>query len=405
MGRTPPGQADLVGEPGAGLLGRLAEDATAGTLLALAAVAAVVWASLDPASYLGVWHLGGQAHLGTLVLPGSALPWVDDGAMSLFFLVVGLELSRELRYGDLRSLHAALTPVAAALGGMAGAGLAYLAVAHQGLPAQGYGVPMATDVAFAVGALSLFGRRVPLQLRLFVLALAVADDLASLAVLVLGYSGRLDLVRLGVAVGLVLAGVALRRVGADRLGLLLLLGLGCWLALEGSGVEPALAGVAVGLVARSPSHGGPISLESALRPAVNGVVLPVFALANAGVALGSLKLGGGASTVLAAVLVARVVGKGAGIVLATVLVARRAGGRLPGGVPLGALAGVGALCGVGFTVPLLIAGRAFAGHPSLLAAARTGLLGGSVLAFVGGAVLVGASLGRTRPSRAGARGQ
>lgn len=371
----------------------------------MAAVVAVVWATVDPASYLAVWHRATPSHPGLLVVPATALAWVDDGAMALFFLVVGLELSRELRYGDLRSARAALTPVAAALGGMAGAGLAYVAIAHQGPAAQGYGVPMATDVAFAVGAISLFGRRVPLQLRLFVLALAVADDLASLVVLVLGYSERLDLARLAAAVGLVLAAFALRRLNADRHGILLVLGLGCWLALEGSGVEPALAGVAVGLVARSPSHGGPLGLESVLRPVVNAVVLPVFALANAGVALGALTLRGGASTVLAGVLVARVVGKAAGIVIATVVVARRTGGRLPGGVSGGALAGVGLLCGVGFTVPLLVAGRAFAGHPSLLAAARTGLLAGSVLALVAGALVLRAFLGRTPPSETGARDQ
>lgn len=295
--------------------------------------------------------------------------------------------------------------MAAALGGMGGAAIAYVAVAHSGMPASGYGVPMATDVAFAMGSIAIFGRRIPLQLRLFVLALAVADDIASLAVLVFGYSERIDPARVGVALGIVVAGGLLRRLEREVPAVLLVLGLGCWLALEGSGVEPALAGVAVGVLARSPAHGGPRSLESALRPVVNGAVLPVFALANAGVALGALHLGGGASTVLAAVLLARVVGKGAGIVLVTVLVARLTHTRLPGGASPGVLAGVGALCGVGFTVPLLIAGRAFGAAPALLAAARTGLLGGSLVAFALGAVLLLASPSIRRRSGAGSRGQ
>ena len=391
--------AELLGESGTGLLGRLARDSTAGTLLVLAALAAVAWASIDPGSYAQLWGPAPATRFGILALPGGALEWVNQGAMALFFLVVGLELSREMRYGDLRSPRAALTPVAAALGGMAGAALVYVAIAHAGVPAGGYGVPMATDVAFAVGSISLFGRRIPLQLRLFVLALAVADDLFSLAVLVLGYSERLDPARLVVAAATVVAGLVLRWARVDRLVLVVLLGIGCWLALEGSGVEPALAGVVVGLLARSPSHGGPTPLESRLRPVVNGAVLPVFALANAGVALGALSFKGGAGMVLGGVLAARIIGKAAGIVLVTVLLARRAGTTLPGHVSLRTLAGVGALCGVGFTVPLLIAGRAFMGHPALLAAARLGLLAGSVGAFALGTWLLVGAPGARRRSR------
>jgi NhaA family Na+:H+ antiporter len=287
---------------------------------------------------------------------------------------------------------------------MAGAGLAYVAVAHTGMPLRGYGVPAATDVAFAMAALSLFGRRIPLPLRLFVLALAVVDDLASLAVLVLGYSARLDPARLGVAVGAVVVGLVLRRAWADHPLLVALLGLVCWLALVGSGVEPALAGVLAGVLARSPLHGGPTRLEAGLRPLVNAAVLPAFALGNAGVALGSISPGHGAGVVLGAVLVARIVGKAGGIVLATFMAARLVRGRLPGGVRVRSLAGVGALCGVGFTVPLLVAGRAFAGHPELLGAARLGLLAGSVGAFVLGATLLlwpARGRGSSRPDAGG----
>lgn len=385
-------------------MARLGEDATAGVLLAVAALAAVAWASVAPDGYAGVWSRRGVVRLGFLAFPSGAHDWVNEGAMALFFLVAGLELTRELRYGELRSPRAAVLPVAAAVGGMAGAGLAYVVVAHAGVPLRGYGVPMATDVAFAVGALSLFGRRVPLSLRLFVLALAVVDDLASLAVLVLGYSARLDPARLGVAVGAVVVGLVLRRACADHPLLVALLGLVCWLALVGSGVEPALAGVLAGVLARSPLHGGPTRLEAGLRPLVNAAVLPAFALGNAGVALGSISPGHGAGVVLGAVLVARIVGKAGGIVLATFMAARLVRGRLPGGVRVRSLAGVGALCGVGFTVPLLVAGRAFAGHPELLGAARLGLLAGSVGAFVLGATLLlwpARGRGSSRPDAGG----
>ena len=385
-------------------MARLGEDATAGLLLGVAALAAVVWASAAPHAYTGVWSRRAVARLGFLAFPSGAHDWVNEGAMALFFLVAGLELTRELRYGELRSPRAAVLPVAAAVGGMAGAGLAYVVVAHAGVPLRGYGVPMATDVAFAVGALSLFGRRVPLSLRLFVLALAVVDDLASLAVLVLGYSARLDPARLGVAVGAVVVGLVLRRACADHPLLVALLGLVCWLALVGSGVEPALAGVLAGVLARSPLHGGPTRLEAGLRPLVNAAVLPAFALGNAGVALGSISPGHGAGVVLGAVLVARIVGKAGGIVLATFMAARLVRGRLPGGVRVRSLAGVGALCGVGFTVPLLVAGRAFAGHPELLGAARLGLLAGSVGAFVLGATLLlwpARGRGSSRPDAGG----
>lgn len=397
-------EAELLGAGGRGLIGRLAADSTAGVLLIAAALAAVAWASIAPSSYAAVWR-GGIHRVGAIVVPSGALAWVNSGAMSLFFLVAGLELSRELRLGDLRHPRAALTPVAAALGGMAGAAIVYVAIAHSGLPAQGYGVPMATDVAFAVGSISLFGRRIPVQLRLFVLALAVADDLASLLVLVLGYSLRLDVARLVVAGAIVLLGLALRVARRTSTAVVVVLGLGCWLALEGSGVEPALAGVVAGLLAPSPAHGGASRLESGLRPVVNGAVLPVFALGNAGIALGALALGGRAGVVLAAVLAARIVGKAAGIVAVTVLLARSAGTPLPGGASLRTLAGVGALCGVGFTVPLLIADRAFAAAPALLAAARLGLLAGSVGAFALGAVLLATRAASRRRSRTPVGGQ
>jgi NhaA family Na+:H+ antiporter len=318
--------------------------------------------------------------------------------MPLFFLVAGLELSRELSYGELSDRRVALLPVAGAAGGMGGAALSYLLVAHGGGFTRGAGVPTATDIAFAVGALAILGRRVPAALRLFVLALAVADDLGSLAVLVLGYSSGIDLGRLGVALGCVVLLVLLRRWGVCAAWPFLVVGLACWEALVSSGVEPALAGVAVG-VALPPVRGEPGSLELRVGIVADLVVLPLFALGNAGVDLASGLLSApGAERVLVATTVARVAGKSLGVTAATLVAVRLARGRLPEGVSTAQLLGAGLLCGVGFTVPLLVADRAFAGAPALLAGARVGLLLGSVVAFAAGSVVLSfASRGPTRP--------
>lgn len=357
-----------------------------------------MWATADPAGYVGVVHLGAVHGAGPLRLPRDVEAWIDDAAMASFFLVVGLEISRERAFGELSDRSAALLPVAGAAGGMGGAALVYLAVAHGGGLARGAGVPTATDIAFAVGALAILGRRVPAGLRLFVLVLAVADDLGSLAVLVLGYSSRVDGLRLGAASACVVLLVLLRRLGVRAAGAYLLVGLACWAALVSSGVEPALAGVATGL-ALPPGGGEPGLLELRVGVVADLCVLPLFALANAGVDLASGFLSApGAERVLVATTTARVVGKSAGVALATLVVARLAGGRLPDGVGVVELVGGGLICGVGFTVPLLVADRAFASSPALLAGARAGLLLGSVVAFLAGALVLWlASRGRAKP--------
>jgi len=374
----------------------LRDESRAGLLLALAAVAALSWATADAHGYGATWSQATWPGVGLLRAPRTVLAWVDDGAMALFFLVVGLELSRGLVHGDLRDARTGLLPVGGALGGMGGAALAYLALAHGPTTARGYGVPMATDIAFSLAALALVGRRVPGALRLFVLALAVSDDLGSLAVLVLGYSSRLAPWRVGAAVACcgVLAG--LRRLGVRRPGPYLLVGLCCWGALEASGVEPALAGVAAGVaIPPGGAHAG--RLEHLLRPAVNALVLPAFALANAGVALGDLRLTGGSRSIFVGVLAARLLGKGLGVALGTVVAARLLGVPRPDGLGGRRLLGAGAICGVGFTVPLLVARQAFASWPAGLAAARAALLAGSLACLAVGALLLASSSeGRSR---------
>ncbi len=335
--------------------------------------------------------------------------WVNGGLMAVFFLVVGLEIGRERRHGELADTRTAVVPVAGALGGMAGAGLVYAAVAHGGPGSSGWGIPMATDIAFALGALALLGRRVPTGLRVVLLTLAVADDIGSVVVLAVFYSSRSYLPALAAAVALVAALVALRQLARPSTAVALVGGGVLWVLLAAGGVEPALAGVVAGLLVpgASAGPGGRSSggfdvvdpaarLEGRVAPWSAFVVLPLFAVANAGITFHVGILGPpGATAVFVGVGLARVVGKLGGITLACLLVVRLGLGRLPDGIRWRHLAGGAAVAGIGFTVPLLIAERAFAHDPPLVTAAELGLFAGSAAAFaVGAAILAWAGPGQ-----------
>jgi NhaA family Na+:H+ antiporter len=330
--------------------------------------------------------------------------WVNGGLMAVFFLVVGLEIGRERRHGELADPRTAMVPIAGALGGMVGAGLVYAAVAHGGPGSSGWGIPMATDIAFALGALALLGRRVPPGLRVVLLTLAVADDIGSIVVLAGFYSSRTYLPAVAAAIGVVAVLVVLRRTTRVSTAVALGGGVVLWLLLAAGGVEPALAGVVAGLTVpgtravggRARGPGSPVvvdpaaRLEAGVAPWSAFVVLPVFAVANAGITFhAGILAPPGATAVFVGVGLARVLGKLGGITLACLLVVRLGLGRLPGGVRWHHLAGGAAVAGIGFTVPLLIAELAFASDPPLVTAAELGLFAGSALAFaVGAAVLV-----------------
>jgi NhaA family Na+:H+ antiporter len=423
--------------------------------LAAAAVVAVAWASSPwSASYHGVW-----AHrlLLSPIAPGvvTTRAWVDDGLLTVFFVVVGIEIGRERASGTLRSLRRAMVPVVAALGGMTGAAVTYAVVVHGGPGARAWGVPMATDIALVAGAAALLGDRVPARLRIFLITLAVADDVASVSVLAVVSGHRPAPAALGgAAAALVLLVVGHRRQWSA--GSVLAVGIGLWVALAHAGIEPALAGVPAGLalsggVTQSvrarrrtrrwsatsgpavgaaepgtvvtgsgsgpvgsgagpadPGPAAPVGAPAArvlriAHPLSAGLVLPVFALANVGVDLrGPLVAGPGAAAVLIGVLAARMVGKGVGVSLAAA-VAERVGRPVHAALDLPHLVGGGALCGAGFTVPLLFAAVTLAGRPDLLRAARLGLLGGSAgAALLGAAVLLVADRARRHGAAPGA---
>jgi Na+:H+ antiporter, NhaA family len=404
----------------------LREEAAGGIVLMAAAALALGWANSPwRAAYDALWQTPLAVQLGRFAIQADLRHWVSDGLMTLFFLVVGLEIKRELVAGELRTWRRAALPVVAAAGGMAVPALIY-AAANAGRPgAPGWGVPMATDIAFALGVLALLGSRVPAALKVFLLTLAVVDDLGSIAVVALFYSRGVDLGALAVAAGLLVLVAVLVRARVWWLPLHVGLGAALWLTLWHSGVSPALAGVAMGLltparptappgVARD--RGGALAGELAadphpprlremlreargtvplaerlahdLHPASAFLVVPLFALANAGV---SLEGGGlaapGAGAVLGGVLAGRVLGKLAGIGAAAWLAVRLGLAVRPHATSWPQLAGVATVAGIGFTVPLFVADLAFP-DGRFQAPVKLGLLLASVVAGTAGALVL-----------------
>jgi Na+:H+ antiporter, NhaA family len=400
----------------------LRAETAGGAVLVAAAAFALAWANSPwQASYEALWQTRLEIRLGGFVLGDDLRGWVNEGLMALFFLVVGLELKRELVDGELRSWRRAALPVVAAAGGMLLPAAIYAAFNASGPGAAGWGVPMATDIAFALGVLAMAGSRVPGVLKLFLLALAVVDDLGSILVVAAFYSGDLRLPALAAAAGLVALVLGLRRLRIAWGPVYVAAGVGLWLALHAAGVNAALAGVAMGLLApaRPVSHPeavgdssralaqapgpapvrevvrearGTVStverLEHDLHPLTAFLVVPVFALANAGVTVHAAALTEpGAPAVLAGILAGRVLGKPAGILLAVWLAARLGLAAAPAGADRRQLAGVATVAGIGFTVPLFVADLAFPGG-QFDAAVKLGLLAASVVAGLAGVLIL-----------------
>ena len=360
----------------------LRADAAGAVVLLSASAVALLWANSPwSASYVSLWstpvHLGGVAvDLGR---------WVDDGLMTLFFFVIGLEIKRELVVGRLSSARAAALPVVAALGGMIVPAALYLAVNAGGDGRVGWGIPMATDVAFAVGVLTLLGERAPPGLRVLLLALAIVDDIGAIVVIALVYGEAVEPAWLAVSATGLLVVVVLRRVGVGSIPVYVAVGAGIWFAVLQSGVHATIAGVALALLtpARAAGHerrSVAEGLQAVLAPWVSFVVLPVFALANAGVAIGGGALADAASSpVTIGIVIGLVAGKFLGVAGAVALAVRFGPARLPDGVAWRHVLGMAALAGIGFTVSLFVADLAFE-DPLLLDQAKLGILVASSLA-------------------------
>ncbi|WP_051486011.1 Na+/H+ antiporter NhaA [Nocardioides sp. J54] len=412
-------------------------ESSGSVLLLAATVVALLWVNLPvdgwASGYDHFWHTPIALEIGDWRLEESLQHWVNDGLMTIFFFVVGLEIKYELVHGDLRDPRTAALPIVAAVGGMLVPALIYAVIVRGGPDAAsaGWGIPMATDIAFAVGVLGILGRRVPSAARLFLLTLAIVDDIGAILVIAVFYTDDLSLAWLGAALALLAVMALLRSFRVWAFWIYVLLGIATWFTLLQSGVHATLAGVAIGLLTPAVAllrsevatefaadalrdndldadelyrlrflvaESVPVveRLQARLHPLSSYVVLPVFALANAGVSLDGI---GDAvtSAVGLGIGAGLVIGKPVGITLACFLAIRLGVGRMPTGTSWPQIIGVGMVAGIGFTVSLFIAGLSFPGEALLTDEAKVGILMASLVAAVLGVLMLLAATGRTTP--------
>jgi len=400
----------------------IAAENSSAVILLVATVAALVWAN-SPWSdtYERLWHTSLSVQMGEHRLSLDLRHWVNDGLMALFFFVAGLEIRREFDMGELRERRRVATPVFAALGGMIVPALLYLTLNAGEDSARGWGIVMGTDTAFALGILALVGGRASARVRIFLLTSVIVDDIAALTVIAVAYTDELQINALAVAIGLFALVIGLQRSGARSGVAYGLAGLGVWFATLLSGVHATVAGVALGILASaqpisrealrragarwrlfreqptpeyamiaSRSAARSVSanerLQHMLHPWTSYVIVPVFALANAGVTInGDVAKHATSSPITLGIVLGLVVGKPVGIMLATWLATRRWLGGFPLPVPWASLAGAASLGGIGFTVSLLISDISFTGDQ--LEDAKIGVLSASVLAAALSAVV------------------
>jgi NhaA family Na+:H+ antiporter len=362
-----------------------------GMLLVVTAVLALIAANSPLAGlYADIFHLPVQVRIGGLDIDKPLLLWINDGLMAVFFLLVGLELKREMIVGQFADRKQVALPAVCALAGMAVPMGIYAAV-NWGDPVamRGVAIPAATDIAFALGILALLGSRVPLALKMLLTAIAVADDLGAIVIIAVYYTSELSLLSLGIALASLAALVLVNRLGVTRIGVYLLIGLVMWVAMLKSGVHATLAGVMLGMtipLGGDESAKGPLeSLEDALHPWVAYGILPLFAFANAGVSLAGLGLSDLAGPVPLGIALGLFVGKQVGIFGAAAALIGSGLVRRPEGVSWAGLYGMSILCGIGFTMSLFIGALSFdASHADLLVANRIGILSGSLVSAVVG---------------------
>ena len=399
-------------------------EASGGILLAAAAVAALVWANSPwSASYHDLWATELSLEVGGHLIAEDLRHWVNDGLMTLFFFVIGLEIKQELTSGQLTTAREAAIPAAGALGGMLVPAGLYAVLNVGGAGAGGWGIPMATDVAFALGVLALLGPRAPSALKVLLLGLAIVDDIGAVLVIAVFYSDGIDGPWVAAAAGGLVLVVLARRARVRFLPVYVVLGVGVWFATFESGLHATLAGVVLGLLAPGrPLLGAPDAdriadelsrdhdvtaaevrrisfrireavpvterLQDLLHPWTSYLIVPVFALANAGVVLSADALADAASSaVTRGVVVGLVLGKVAGVTGAILLAVRLGGGRLPDGVTTHHVVGMAGLAGIGFTVSIFVAGLAFE-DPALTEQAKLGVLLASLLAATVGALVL-----------------
>ncbi|MES2670624.1 MAG: Na+/H+ antiporter NhaA [Pseudomonadota bacterium] len=371
-------------------------EAAGGILLIGAAVLAMIFANSPLSDVYELFReFPLQARAGELNIEKPLLLWINDGLMAIFFLLVALEIKREVLSGQLSSRAQLIRPLVCAAAGVAIPGLIYVWInASDAQATRGWAIPTATDIAFALGILSLLGSRVPVAMKLLLSTIAVLDDLIAIIIIAVFYTSDLSMTALGAAAATLLFMVVLNRLKVRALTPYLLLGAVMWVCVLKSGVHATLAGVATGLLIPHVDKDNEISdeeeysplewLEHALHPWVAYVILPVFAFANAGLALGGMAFSHLLAPVPLGIALGLVVGKPIGIVGAALLAHASGIARFGEGMTLKAMIGLGMLCGIGFTMSLFIASLAFKGHPEMAESSVLGVLCASVIAAIAG---------------------
>ncbi|MGF6594229.1 Na+/H+ antiporter NhaA [Pseudomonas sp. 2835] len=362
-------------------------EAASGLLLIAAAALALI-INNSPLSYLynGLLDVPVVAQIGALKIAKPLLLWINDGLMALFFLLVGLEVKREVVDGHLSKPSQIVLPGAAAIGGMVVPALIYWFL-NKDNPAAvaGWAIPMATDIAFALGVLALLGKRVPVSLKLFLMTLAIIDDLGAIIVIALFYSGTLSSLSLGLAAACLVVLIAMNRMGVVKLGPYMVVGLILWVCVLKSGVHATLAGVTLALCiplrTKNAEPSPLLSLEHALHPWVAYGILPLFAFANAGVSLAGVSLESFTHHVPMGIAVGLLLGKTLGVFGFAWVMIKAGMAALPAGANWGQVLGVAILCGIGFTMSLFVGSLAFVpGSSEYAGMDRMGILTGSILA-------------------------
>lgn len=405
-------------------------EASSGIVLMVAALTALIWANSPwDESYFELLHTHISIDADIFHLDMSLQHWVNDGLMAIFFFLMGLEIKREIVHGELSSFRRALLPVTAALGGMIVPALIFTAFNAGGDGASGWGIPVATDIAFALGVLSLLSKRVPFSIRVFLLALAIADDIGGILVIAIFYTSGLNLTAMAVAFLILAITYVFNRSGVRTISIYVVLGAFLWLAVHESGIHATLAGVVLGLLTPAVHHYNPTTFadsaedlaaryRTALAAGATGVqesilsqmedlskgteaplerieralvrwvgfsIVPIFALANAGVAVsGDVASDALSSTVSQGVALGLILGKPLGIFLFTALSVKLGFCDLPRGASWAQVFGVALLGGIGFTVSLLITDLGFRDNSVLADEAKLGVLFASIVAAVVG---------------------
>ncbi|WP_076407696.1 Na+/H+ antiporter NhaA [Shewanella sp. UCD-KL12] len=363
----------------------LSQESAGGILLMVAVVLAMIMANSPLAGmYQGFLDTEMQVRVGSLDIDKTLIHWINDGLMALFFMLIGLEVKRELLEGALSSAAQASLPTFAAIGGMVFPAAVYLMFNYGDPITQvGWAIPAATDIAFALGIMALLGSRVPVALKVFLLALAIIDDLGVVVIIALFYSTDLSTISLIVAAVAIAGLIGLNRKGVTALGPYGVLGIILWIAVLKSGVHATLAGVIIAFCiplrakdGSSPSE----SLEHSLHPWSTFIILPIFAFANAGVSLSGMSLDALVSPVPVGIALGLLLGKPVGVMLCSYIAVKLKLAVLPEGMGWRHIAPVSVLCGIGFTMSMFISSLAFVGEGAVNGDfARLGILVGSLL--------------------------